>query len=69
MKAQNIREKLGGPRNLLAPFPFKPKGMHWQKYEKLHWRSEQAREATFLELENVLKRMKGDLLPANPTDI
>ena len=69
MKAQNIREKLGGSRNLLAPFPFKPVGMHSKRFEKLYWTSEQAREATFLELENVLKKMKGDLLPANPTDI
>ncbi|MFC1933013.1 hypothetical protein ACFLXU_05235, partial [Chloroflexota bacterium] len=28
-KAQNIRRHLGGSANITEPFPFKPKGMHW----------------------------------------
>lgn len=38
-KAQDIRLKLGGPRNLFAPFPERPKGMHWWTYSKL-WKKE-----------------------------
>lgn len=31
-KAHQIRERLGGSRSLMAPFPDKPKGMHWSTY-------------------------------------
>ena len=31
-KAQQIRERMGGTRNLILPFPDKPKGMHWATY-------------------------------------
>jgi hypothetical protein len=27
--------RLGGSPNLLEPFPEKPRGMHWQTYNKL----------------------------------
>lgn len=30
-----IREKLGGPFGLDWPFPSKPKGMHWNTYQRL----------------------------------
>jgi hypothetical protein len=35
MKAQKIREQLGGSRSLLDQFPTRPKGMHWNRYEGL----------------------------------
>lgn len=31
-KAHQIRERLGGSRSLMAPFPDKPIGMHWSTY-------------------------------------
>jgi hypothetical protein len=36
-RAQNIRKRLGGSANMMEPFPEKPKGMHWQTYERLWW--------------------------------
>lgn len=34
-KAQAIRQRLGGSANLARPFPHKPKGMHWETYDRL----------------------------------
>lgn len=34
-RAQAIRERLGGSRNMCCPFPAKPKGMHWRIYRRL----------------------------------
>jgi hypothetical protein len=36
-RAQAIRKRLGGSSNIMEPFPEKPKGMHWETYERL-WR-------------------------------
>ena len=38
-RAQNIRMRLGGSASLIAPFPNKPKGMHWNTYWKM-WSKE-----------------------------
>jgi len=35
-KAQNIKTRLGGDPSSLAPFPDKPKGMHWKTYWRLY---------------------------------
>jgi hypothetical protein len=35
MRAQGIRQRLGGSRNMLDPFPPKPKGMHWRRYDRM----------------------------------
>jgi hypothetical protein len=34
-KAQKIRIRLGGTGSIMAPFPPKPKGMHWKTYYRL----------------------------------
>src|SRR3974390_3258706 len=34
-KARKMRERLGGGENLMAPFPDKPKKMHWRTYDRL----------------------------------
>src|SRR3974377_1093532 len=34
-KARKMRERFGGGENLMAPFPDKPKKMHWRTYERL----------------------------------
>ncbi len=39
IKAQSIRERLGGSHNLFKFFPCKPKGMHWKTYNRLHTKS------------------------------
>lgn len=44
--AAEIRVKLGGSASLAAPFPPKPKGMHWRTYRHLYSRAER-REAIF----------------------
>jgi len=35
IKAQKIRERLGGDLGTLDDFPSKPKGMHWKRYARL----------------------------------
>jgi len=35
IKAQKIREQLGGSPSMFDEFPPKPKGMHWKRYERL----------------------------------
>src|SRR5262249_48030385 len=34
-KVQKIRMRLGGSPSMLEDFPPKPKGMHWQRYERM----------------------------------
>jgi hypothetical protein len=35
VRTQAIRHRLGGDGNIFAPFPDKPKGMHWSTYSRL----------------------------------
>lgn len=34
-RAQDIRERLGGSSCIMDPFPTKPRGMHWDTFERL----------------------------------
>jgi hypothetical protein len=43
LKAQKVRERLGShDLGVANPFPPRPKGMHWQRYEGLRARHDQA---------------------------
>jgi hypothetical protein len=44
LKAQKIREQLGGNLGLLDVFPDKPKGMHQKRYNRLRCLHDQAVE-------------------------
>src|SRR5262249_3848136 len=44
LKAQKIREQLGGSLNMLDAFPPKPKGMHRRRYERFQRRHDAATE-------------------------
>jgi hypothetical protein len=44
LKAQKVRERLGGDLGVANPFPAKPKGMHWRRYDRLRARHNQAVE-------------------------
>jgi hypothetical protein len=47
VKAQKIRERLAGSRNMLVEFPPKPKGMHWRRYYRLQAAHDQAANCGF----------------------
>jgi hypothetical protein len=45
LKGVKVRERLGShDLGIANPFPTKPKGMHWQRYERLRARHDQALE-------------------------
>ena len=48
LKAQRIRQRLGGDGSLGEPFPEKPKGMHWRTYERLRDDEERVSLQAFL---------------------
>jgi hypothetical protein len=42
LKAQKVREQLGGKLGVLDVFPDKPKSMHWRRYNLLRQLHDQA---------------------------
>lgn len=41
-RSRKIRKRMGGGNNLMEPFPFKPKNMHWDTYWRLRIEAEGA---------------------------
>ena len=52
-RAERIRERLGGPPNLTAPFPRRPRGMHRSTYRQLR---DEARALEWLSAEAAVLR-------------
>jgi hypothetical protein len=55
-RAQAIRERLGGSTNMTKPFPEKPKGMHWDTYERLRGEHDEAEMEQLAGLRDWLNR-------------
>jgi hypothetical protein len=47
LRAQRIRDRLGGSRNMMEDFPVKPKGMHWRRYNRMRDIHDRAAEQAF----------------------
>jgi hypothetical protein len=47
LRAQRIRDRLGGSRNMMEDFPVKPKGMHWRRYNRMREIHDRAAEQAF----------------------
>ena len=47
-RSRKIRTRMGGGDNLMEPFPFKPKNMHWHTYWRLRMEAEQASTRSLL---------------------
>ena len=56
LKAQKIRERLGGNASMLDEFPNKPKGMHWRTYDRLQRRYEAADAQSLMTLTKFVDR-------------
>ena len=56
-RAQTIRERLGGSANMTKPFPEKPKGMHWERYERLWWEHQEAEMKQLARMREWLDRL------------
>jgi hypothetical protein len=50
LKAQRLRERLGGTGNLREPFPEKPREMHWRTYNRLRARGQWADQRAMVAL-------------------
>jgi hypothetical protein len=51
LKAQKVRERLrADDLGVANPFPPKPKGMHWRRYDRLRARHDQALEQSLMRL-------------------
>jgi hypothetical protein len=57
-KAQKIRMRLGGSANMLEDFPEKPKGLHWQTYERLCRVHDAAQARSIIGLTDFAKRLR-----------
>jgi hypothetical protein len=56
-KARKIRMQLGGSANMFEDFPDKPKGMHWQTYDRLRRAHDIAEERSTIGLMRFVERL------------
>ena len=57
LRAQRIRDRLGGSRNMMEDFPGKPKGMHWRRYDRMRKIHDRAAEQAFGMIETWIDRL------------
>ncbi|MGP0018512.1 MAG: hypothetical protein ACLPHP_08090 [Candidatus Sulfotelmatobacter sp.] len=57
--AQAIRMQLGGSASIVDPFPAKPKGMHWHRYQRLYTKAMASEEAFLGSLASWLNGLSG----------
>lgn len=69
LKAQKVREQLGGKLGVLDTFPDRPKGMHWRRYDRLRRRHDQAVHDSLGMLAPYAKRMASRLNAERITSI
>jgi hypothetical protein len=58
LTARKIRMRLGGGENIMAPFPDKPKGMHWRTYDRLRRVHDHAFERPLMGLAKSAERVE-----------
>jgi hypothetical protein len=61
LKAQRVREQLGGDLGVANAFPEKPKGMHWQRYNRLRAMHDQAVGSSLAMLRPYIERAISDV--------
>jgi hypothetical protein len=58
LTARKIRMRLRGGENIMAPFPDKPKGMHWRTYDRLRRVHDHAFERSLMGLAKSAERVE-----------
>jgi len=61
LKPRKIRERLGGDLDVTNPFPDRPKGMHWQRYNRLRAMHDQAVGSSLAMLRPYIERAISDV--------
>jgi len=61
-RAGRIRMRLGGSPSIFAPFPPKPKGMHWKTYWRLEDKSEEAEREFLGIMRESISRLRANYL-------